>query len=721
MPSNELAETIGLTGNPLVDGLLQGSRWTTPVLTFSFTHGADDYEPGHTDGALIDGFVPMGTHLQEAVRRILTGISSDGARNPMSVSAVALLSFEEATGDEVPDAVLRFGGSTGIQTAQGWFPIFPGTTEGAAGDIWVNSLFAEEPDQPGTYVHATLAHEIGHALGLKHPHDILEGSGPKLTILRDALQNTLMSYRSYPGVDPFGYLNAPSGYPAGFMQLDLLALQHLYGVNYATRSGSTVYAFDPETGALLIDGVAQVAQYEGRVFQTLWDGGGEDLLDLSAFGQGSRIDLRPGAWTTFDTARLATIAREALVPDGIRRVAPGNLAMALLPDPGDLRPLIEDARGGAGRDTIIGNDAANGLDGAAGADSLHGGNGADTLRGADGADTLRGGAGLDALAGGKSHDLLLGGEGQDSLSGGSGNDTAHGEEGDDLVAGGEGNDLLHGGRGGDLAMGGDGNDSLYGSEGGDTLFGGTDAASGTDGLDTLAGGAGDDSLDGGGGADLVKGGAGRDTVEGKSGHDRLLGGEDDDLMFGGSGADLLRGEGGADTLHGGVPVIDVDGLAGGDSLYGLGGDDAMFGGEGNDRLVGGDGDDLLDGGAHPDRLLGGAGADTFMGGSEEDALISEADGAADVFVFFFTGDEAQDPITGFEHGIDLIRLPDAAADSVLEFGVIPTGEGPTLLYYGDIDRWLLYDADGAGPGYARTFARFREVVTLSIGDFVLGA
>lgn len=67
---------------------------------------------------------------------------------------------------------------------------------------------------------------------------------------------------------------------------------------------------------------------------------------------------------------------------------------------------IENVRGGAGADDIVGDSAANVLYGLAGND---------TLAGRDGNDTLIGGAGNDTLIGGKGRDLLTGGDGVDTF------------------------------------------------------------------------------------------------------------------------------------------------------------------------------------------------------------------------------------------------------------------------------------------------------------------
>ena len=73
--------------------------------------------------------------------------------------------------------------------------------------------------------------------------------------------------------------------------------------------------------------------------------------------------MRPGEWTTTSTAQLAKLHYNG------SKVATGNIANALLYN-NDTRSLIENAIGGFGNDTLIGNQAANTLQGGAGADTL---------------------------------------------------------------------------------------------------------------------------------------------------------------------------------------------------------------------------------------------------------------------------------------------------------------------------------------------------------------
>lgn len=76
----------------------------------------------------------------------------------------------------------------------------------------------------------------------------------------DAMPFTVMSYRSYVGGSTSGgYTNETWGYTQSLMMLDIAAVQHLYGANFTTRSGDTVYSWSPTTGQGFVDGMAQSA------------------------------------------------------------------------------------------------------------------------------------------------------------------------------------------------------------------------------------------------------------------------------------------------------------------------------------------------------------------------------------------------------------------------------------------------------------------------------
>jgi len=188
---------------------------------------------------------------------------------------------------------------------------------------------------------------------------------------------------------------------------------------------------------------------------------------------------------------------------------------------------VNNALGGSGDDTLIGDAGNNWLSGGLGADSLSAGAGDDVLLidandthidGGDGNDLaqvvgdagvtlnlaqshiegVQGGRGDDFIYGGGNRSVFVrGGDGNDVLIGGAANDVLNGENGSDLIDGGAGNDILRGGRGEDRIVGGAGDDLIYGGQDDDKLYGGL-------GNDILNGAQGDDLIDGGDGTDIVE-------------------------------------------------------------------------------------------------------------------------------------------------------------------------------------------------------------------------
>ncbi len=132
-------------------------------------------------------------------------------------------------------------------------------------------------------------------------------------------------------------------------------------------------------------------------------GGHEDAAVLDGLtGDGpDQIDGGPG-FDILDYSDRGSFegARSLGVDVDLRRAAPQGEQ-----GEGDSAINVEGVYGGAGNDTLVGDDGDN---------VLRGGGGDDTLRGLGGADTLDGGAGVNLLDCGGSKDLLIAGP-QDSL------------------------------------------------------------------------------------------------------------------------------------------------------------------------------------------------------------------------------------------------------------------------------------------------------------------
>jgi len=208
-------------------------------------------------------------------------------------------------------------------------------------------------------------------------------------------------------------------------------------------------------------------------------------------------------------------------------------------------------RGGEGNDAIIGGDGIDVADHSSATSNTvleisrskaakDGQGGADTLVGIE---NLKGGAFNDIMVGDHNANLIEGENGDDILYGNGGNDTLNGGDGDDFLRGGLGNDTLNGGAGTDIAD----YSTATGNVTAEILLG-TASNDGQGGADTLLS---IEVLIGGGFNDLLRGDDGINYLVGGNGNDTLAGKGGDDLLFGGAGNDFLAGGLGADTLTGG--------------------------------------------------------------------------------------------------------------------------------------------------------------------------
>ena len=237
--------------------------------------------------------------------------------------------------------------------------------------------------QQGGYGFITLIHEIGHGVGLAHPHDtggtstIMDGVTSAFGDLGDFNLNqgifTTMSYNDGWQTAPHGF-SPPNdyGWQGTPMALDIAVLQALYGANMSHNVGDNIYNLF----------TANQTAGQDAFYSTIWDADGTDTI-VNPGGQASIIDLReaPLAYTTNGGGYVSYVG-------GIH----GGFIIAA-------GVVIENAIGGSGNDTIIGNGVANMLAGSNGNDTLEGGAGHDTLFGGDDIDVLTGGTGRDVLNG----------------------------------------------------------------------------------------------------------------------------------------------------------------------------------------------------------------------------------------------------------------------------------------------------------------------------------
>ncbi|MDG2421786.1 MAG: hypothetical protein P8N40_08810 [Gammaproteobacteria bacterium] len=190
------------------------------------------------------------------------------------------------------------------------------------------------PSDSGNWYADTFVHEIGHALGLKHPFSETSPSGSVATppYLEASEDNAVWTQMSYTG----------SVRKMEYSSLDVAALQYLYGVSTTARTGNDTYTYDANSPNFI------------------WDGAGIDTIDASFSSESVTIFLKPG----YHGFKGLTKKYEVITAQGQITVNFGT--------------EIENLIGSNHSDVLTGNGLANVLTGGKGSDVIDGDSGIDT-------------------------------------------------------------------------------------------------------------------------------------------------------------------------------------------------------------------------------------------------------------------------------------------------------------------------------------------------------
>lgn len=347
------------------------ARWNSPssvgtqtIITYSFTDTSDLLS--------LDDYDPYGAtaywSYSEAQRTLFREVLA-------KFEAAAGVKFVEIQGDSMINV---FGAN--VSGVGGWANVAYSSSTGSGSNPTSNGNFvnAYQSMGEGAYGYQVNLHELGHAMGLKHPHTGSTTLDPSV----DTQINTVMTYNiSNPYVTELGVF-------------DIQALQDIYGAAGGMSSWTiTVDAFD------------NVRIQTSNASETIL------ATDQNTYIQGYQGD---------DTL----IGREG---DDTLNGGKGN--DTITGSQGADRVL-----GRSGNDLIIGDiDNSN---------YSNESDDKDRLFGQSGEDTIYGGRSDDYISGGGHNDIMYGNYGNDLIRGGGGDDTLYGGDGSDRLTGNSGADVF---------------------------------------------------------------------------------------------------------------------------------------------------------------------------------------------------------------------------------------------------------------------------------------
>lgn len=542
--------------------LLSGDYWTpmngvgplvptSVFITYSFETAAAPYlaAQGYSD-SYMQSFQPLSAAEKTAARAALKAWAD--------ASGIVFLEVPASQGD-IRFGSLDFGfGPAEVLDAAGYsyFPFRAGESEtgGIGGDLFINNAI-----DTSWYLPYLMMHEIGHAIGLKHPFD----GTTTLAADLDIFTQTVMSY------------SGDAAAVSGLGPLDLSAVRAIYG----TTDGANLVSWSWNAATLTLTQTAKETAdrlYGTAVKDIIKGMGGNDTirgyLGNDVLDGGAGNDTLEGGWgndTYIGGAGDDTINAEGVVLPGydLDTIDYSSSTASVAVNLSGLASGYHATGAAIGRDLLYN---ISNIIGSAFADTIScdyssinsenfidGRGGADTMWGCDGDDTYVLDNTGDAV-------IELAFEGNDTVQAAYINlNLGLYANVENAVALGSLNLRLIGTEAANRLYGNSGNNFLDGRGGADVLSGGL-------GNDTYVIDAGDTITDTGGSADLVQA-TGRDVALSS-----LAGGQIEKAELLGTSNNYVAGNGLSNSLKGN---------AGDNSISGSLGIDYLFGGAGKDAFV----------------------------------------------------------------------------------------------------------------------------------------
>ena len=302
-----MAFTTSLTpdagyGSPYLDSLIWGCQWT---------NSSGSYGTGSTNTPIVisysfgSGYFVPGLDIQNL--GIYSGFGNNWTNSEIAtvdlalqkIASVCNISFVKSnyttTESNQTNIVLYKESNYLSQQGYSGYAEVPDGLSGYLGssNIYLNNSVPEWTNlTSGSYGFHTVIHELGHSLGLAHPHDggdqnptIFPGVVSDSSVGQYAMNQgiwTIMSYNWDWAGQPTPDLNY--GGPTGPMALDIAALQKIYGANTNFAIGDSTY-YLPTTNN------------SGTGWTSIWDAGGRDTISNAGSSLACVINLNAAELT----------------------------------------------------------------------------------------------------------------------------------------------------------------------------------------------------------------------------------------------------------------------------------------------------------------------------------------------------------------------------------------------------------------------------------------